>query len=80
MNLHTNLDLTFKLNFGNYILYLIKSQTSIFGMIILKILHILCRFGTFCKHFAITTSFVIFKMSLFMVYSNIFLHLPLYLP
>ena len=28
-------------------------------MIILKILHILCRFGTFCKHFAIATSFVI---------------------
>lgn len=62
--------LLFKLDFGNYILYLIKLQASIFGIIILKILHILCRFGTFCKHFA--TMYTIFQ---FIVYTFILAYL-----
>ena len=43
-----------KLDFGNYILYLIKFYTAIFRIIILDILCILHRFETFCKHFATT--------------------------
>lgn len=37
----------FKLDFGNYILCLIKFYTAIFRIIILDILH---RFETFCNH------------------------------
>ena len=43
----------FKLDFGNYILYLAKVFIAIFCIIILDILCILYRFDTFCKHFAI---------------------------
>ena len=42
-----------KLDFGNYILCLIKFYIAIFSIIILDILCILSRFWTFCKHFAI---------------------------
>ena len=44
----------FKLDFGNYIMCLIRLDITIFCTIILNILCILCRFGTFCKHFATT--------------------------
>ena len=44
----------FKLDFGNYILYLIKFYIAISCIIILDILCILSRFWTFCKHFTIT--------------------------
>ena len=60
----------FKLNFGNYILCLNRFFIAIFGIIILKILHILCRFGTFCKHFA--TMYTIFQ---FIVYTFILAYL-----
>ena len=40
------------LDFGNYILCLSKFCIAIFCIIILDILCILYRFGTFCKHFA----------------------------
>lgn len=42
----------FKLDFGNYILHLIKFYITIFCIIILNILYILYRLGTFCKQFA----------------------------
>lgn len=42
----------FKLDFGNYILCLIKFCVTIFCIIILDILCILYRFETFCKQFA----------------------------
>ena len=42
------------LNFGNYILCLIKFCIAIFCIIILDILFILYRFGTFCKQIATT--------------------------
>lgn len=41
-----------KLDFGNYILCLIKFCVTIFCIIILDILCILYRFETFCKQFA----------------------------
>ena len=44
----------FKLDFSNYILCLTELLISIFCIIILKILYILYRFRSFCKHFAIT--------------------------
>ena len=43
----------FKLDFGNYILCLVKFYITIFCIIILGILCILYVFETFCKHFAI---------------------------
>lgn len=42
----------FELDFGNYILCLIKFCVTIFCIIILDILCILYRFETFCKQFA----------------------------
>ena len=44
--------LLFKLDFSNYILCLANCYIAIFCIIILDILCILHRFGTFCKHFA----------------------------
>ena len=44
--------LLLKLDFGNYILHLIKFYITIFCIIILNILYILYRLGTFCKQFA----------------------------
>ena len=44
--------LLLKLDFGNYILCLIKFCVTIFCIIILDILCILYRFETFCKQFA----------------------------
>ena len=48
-----------KLDFGNYILCLIKLHIAIFCIIILNILCILYRFGSFCKHFATITLHII---------------------
>lgn len=58
--------LLFKLDFGNYILCLNRFFIAVFGIIILKILHILYRFGSFCKHFATRTiKSIIFHQNLY---------------
>ena len=53
----------FILDFGNYILCLIKFCIAIFCIIILDILCILYRFETFCKHFATTFNFYAYHIA-----------------
>ena len=61
-----------KLDISNYILCLSNLYIPLFGIIILKNLHILYHLSSFCNHFATITNFIIFKSLLFTVCNNIF--------
>ena len=63
--------LLFKLDFGNYILYLIKLQASIFGIIILKISTYSLSFWNFCQAF-LQPCISIFQFIVYIIHSSLF--------